>query len=136
MKAFVLDASVVMSWCLKDEADDYSESILKSLAMHEPIVPALTPYEVANVLVVAERRGRLTEADTSRFLGLFKALPIRVDERPAVQVMPAIVVLGRQYALSAYDAAYLELAMHTGSRLATRDKTLREAARRCGIRLV
>jgi predicted nucleic acid-binding protein len=133
---FVLDTSVLMSWCLKDGTDDYSDSILERLSAGEALVPAICPFEVANVLLVAERRGRLTEADTTRFLSLLLSLPIRIDHGPAHPNLNELLALGRQYKLSAYDAAYLELATREGLPLATQDAALRSAASKCGIKKI
>ena len=136
MSDFILDTSVVMAWCLKDEKDDYSLSILDKLSSSEAWAPSLYPFEVVNVLWVAERRNRLTRADSNQFVNLLESLPINIDHHPPYQIMADLLSLGRQYALSAYDAAYLELAMRYGLPLATRDKGLKSAARKCGVALV
>jgi predicted nucleic acid-binding protein len=99
-------------------------------------MPSLALFEIANVLLVAERRGRLSEADTSRFINLLDSLPIRVDQEFSNQTLGRILAIGRQRGLSGYDAAYLELAMREGLRLATRDKALREAALKCGVNVI
>jgi len=72
---FVVDNSVVMSWCFEDEGDGYAESVLESLEVGEAFVPAIWPLEVGNVLLVAERKGRLGQASVVRFLSLLVALP-------------------------------------------------------------
>jgi predicted nucleic acid-binding protein len=88
------------------------------------------------VLAVAERRGRLKEANLSRFIALLRALPIAVQEdRPEV-ALGSVSSLSRQFGLSSYDAAYLELAMRTGTPLATRDNGLRDACAASGVELV
>jgi predicted nucleic acid-binding protein len=125
-----------MSWCLKDSRDDFSDSILDMLSTREAVVPIICPFEVANVLLVAERRRRLTQADTGQFLTLLTSLPIRIDHGPQNLALNEILVLGRQYGLSAYDAAYLELAIREGLPLVTRDTALRGAASRCGIKKI
>jgi len=130
---FVLDTSVVVSWCLKDEKDDYSDHILDHLSTRDAVVPALAPFEIANVLLVAERRGRLTEADANRFISLFDSLPIHLDQESPNKIRVRILEIGRKHRLSAYDSAYLELAMREGLHLATRDKTLRSAALKSGV---
>jgi predicted nucleic acid-binding protein len=84
-------------------------------------------------LLVAERRGRLTEADTSIFISLIDSLPIRLDQEIPSKIQARILEIGRKHRLSSYDAAYLELAMRKGLHLATRDKALREAARKSGV---
>ena len=59
MNRFVLDCSVAMAWCFGDEADAYSDRVLEELEQGTALVPCLWSLEVANVLLVAERRGRL-----------------------------------------------------------------------------
>ena len=92
-----------------------------------------TPLVVANVLLVAERRRRITRGDVARFLDLLADLPLAVAARVAVDDMSALVGLGRDHALSAYDAAYLHLALQEHLPLATRDRALRAAARSAGV---
>lgn len=133
MNRFVLDNSVVMAWYFEDEANAYTSAILESLAEGEALVPAIWPLEVANVLLVGERRGRSTEARTSRFIALLEALPIRVDAATSQRALSGILTLAREQRLSAYDAAYLDLAMREGVSLATQDQGLRRAAEKCGV---
>ena len=135
MSRFVLDNSVVMAWYFEDEANTYSAAILESMALSEALVPTIWPLEVANVLLVGERKGRTTEARTHRFIALLDALPIRVDAATAQHALSRILTLAREQQLSAYDAAYLELAMREGVPLATQDKALRRAAKACGVAL-
>jgi predicted nucleic acid-binding protein len=124
-----------MAWCFEDEPGDYADSVLASLADSEAIVPVIWPLEVANVLLVAERRGRLTQADATRFVRLLRMLPVVIDGETSDRALEAILDVGREYGLSSYDAAYLELAMREGLPLATQDDPLRRAAERCGVRL-
>lgn len=132
--AFVLDASVTMAWCFEDEARAETEALLDRLARGEAVVPTLWVVEVVNVLLQAERRGRLSEAQAERFLGLLQQLPIRVDEAARLPA-EALLAGGRRHGLSAYDAAYLALAERLGLPLATLDLRLREAAERAGVAL-
>lgn len=125
-----------MAWCFEDEADVYADSILDLLPESEVLVPSIWPLEVANVLLVAERRKRLTEADSLRFIELLHSLPIIVDDGTPEHALSETFFLGRQQGLSSYDAAYLELAMREGIALATRDGRLREASEKCGVKLV
>ncbi len=136
MRRFVLDCSVVMSWCFEDEADAYADSVLFLLADAEAVVPSIWTLEVANVLLVGERKRRLTKAGTIRFIKLLRGLPIIIDQETPDFVFHEVLSIGRQYGLSAYDAAYLELAMREGMPLATRDLGLRQAALQCGVELV
>ncbi|HBF13507.1 MAG TPA: VapC toxin family PIN domain ribonuclease [Deltaproteobacteria bacterium] len=127
----VLDCSVVMSWCFQDEKDAHSVKVLDSLSKNKAHVPSLLFLEVSNVLVMAERKGRLTVADTARFLDLLTSLPLRIDEEP--KNPETYLFLAREHGLTSYDACYLELAMRTGSALATKDKSLKNACKKSGV---
>ena len=133
--AFVLDGSVTMVWGFEDEADDYADSILDRMPDLQAYVPSLWSLEVANVLLVGERRKRTTPADTSRFLAILGTFPITVDEETARQAWADTLHLARAHNLSAYDAAYLELAIRRGLPLATLDAKLKAAANAVGVPL-
>lgn len=129
----VLDCSVTMAWCFEDECDDYSDTVLDALAVAGGLVPSIWSLEVASVLAVAERRGRLKAADSSHFISLLRSLPIAVEEVTPELAFGAVLALSREFVLSSYDAAYLELAMRTGAPLATRDSSLRDACGASGV---
>jgi predicted nucleic acid-binding protein len=129
---FVVDNSVVMSWCFKDETNNYADAILETLTEAAAVVPSIWPLEVVNVLLVAERQKRLSESDSIRFLTLLSQLPIVVEyERP--EMMQELFTLGRSNNLSSYDASYLYLAMRKGFPIATLDNRLIEAARKADV---
>lgn len=130
---FVVDNSIVMTWCFKDEADPYADVVLKRLTENEAIVPAIWPLEVINVLLIAERRKRLHESDSIRFLSLLSQLPIYVERTWPEKMMTQLLALGRDNLLSSYDAAYLELAMRQGLSIATLDSKLLKAAKRVRV---
>lgn len=133
MSRFVLDASVAVSWFFEDEAGEYTATVLESLADWEAVVPSLLPLEVANVLLVAERRKRCSEAEAVRFVELLESLPITTDDDTARRALKSTYQLAREYGLTAYDAAYLELAMRLGAPLATMDRQLADAATKAGV---
>lgn len=133
MTDFVLDASVTMSWCFEDEADHLSTQVLFSLKKSLALVPALWFLEVSNILLVGERKKRIKPEDSLRFTALIKALPIQIDE--GFLSFTDLLQWGRSYNLSAYDAAYLILAMRNDLPLATRDKQLIKAAQNAGVPL-
>lgn len=133
MNRLVIDCSVTMAWCFADEANRTTDQLLASLDESETLAPSIWPLEVANVLLVAERRGRITSARSARFVDLLVQLPIWVEETDLSRTTGEVLAIGRDYSLSAYDAAYLDLAMRTGSALASRDRRLRSAARQAGV---
>jgi predicted nucleic acid-binding protein len=132
IEQFVVDNSVVMSWCFKDETNNYADTVLGRLTEIVAVVPSIWPLEVVNVLLVAERQKRLTESDSIRFLTLLSQLPILVEyERP--EMMKELLALARSNNLSSYDASYLDLAMRKGVPIATLDSKLIEAAKRIDV---
>jgi predicted nucleic acid-binding protein len=132
---FVVDSSIAIAWCFADEQDDYSQSILDALVSEPAFVPYLWHLEVANTLLVGERRQRSTQANTVAWLGFLANLPIVVDEETRTHAFGDITNLGRAQNLSAYDAASLELAMRRGLALATLDEKLKLAAKAVGVPL-
>lgn len=131
----VLDASVTLAWCFEDEGDAYAVRVLEALRSSEAVVASLWPLEVANGLLVAERRGRLDAAGAARFMELVLGLPIAMDPGTRSRALLGAHGVGRARTLSAYDAAYLELALRRGIPLATLDRPLREAALDAGVGL-
>ena len=130
---FVVDNSVVMSWCFEDEGNSYAEVVLESLEFAEAFVPAIWPLEVGNVLLVAERKKRLSHAAVVRFLALLGSLPITVEQETPERMLKEIVSLAREHGLSTYDASYLDLAMKLDLPLATQDRSLAKAAKKCKV---
>jgi len=132
---FVLDGSVTLAWLFHDEQDPYADGVLAKLPDLEMLVPRLWHLEVANVLLVGERRKRCTQADTRTWLSYLSGLPILVDDATEVRAWSDTIGLARQQDLSEYDAAYLELALRKGIPLATLDSKLKAAAQAIGVAL-
>jgi len=131
--SIVIDASVTMAWCFEDEATPAADDVLDRLCNDEATVPPLWQLEVANVLLVAERRGRISEAQASRFVGLLDQLPIRIDVDVEAFDFAGVLGVGRRHGLSAYDSSYLLLAERLGAPLATLDAALVAAGRAAGV---
>ncbi|MBX9757480.1 MAG: type II toxin-antitoxin system VapC family toxin [Beijerinckiaceae bacterium] len=129
---FVLDCSVTMAWCFDDEATPFTDGVRDQLANMRGVVPALWPLEVANATLVGERRKRLDEARSLRFLELLAGLPIDIDSETSARAWADTLYLARAHHLSIYDAAYLELAARRGLPLATLDGRLKAAAIQAG----
>ena len=130
---FVLDCSITMAWCFDDEATPYTDSVRDSLADKRAVVPSIWPLEAANATIMGERRKRLDEARSQRFFVLLAALPIVVDDETSARASSDIVHLARTHQLSAYDAAYLELAIRRGLPLACNDGKLKTSALAAGV---
>jgi len=129
----VLDASVALAWCFKNEATAAADTVLERLATETASVPAKWHLEIANVLVMSERRRRITPANSTEFIALLEALVIVVDEETPSRAFGRVLDLAREERLTAYDAAYLELAMRLGLPLASKDGDLCDAAERLGV---
>jgi len=136
MSDLVLDVSLSRAWCFADEATAESWAILELLQTGQAQVPALWLWETANVLVQAERRGRISPAAIRTFLGLLEGLPISVDQPGTASAWHDTLALARSHRLTSYDAAYLELALRRGLPLASRDQALQAAARAEGVPLL
>jgi predicted nucleic acid-binding protein len=122
-----------MVWGFEDEADKYAENILERMPDLQAYVPCVWPLEVANALLVGERRSRIKPAETTKFLSILQAFSITVDDQTASRTWVDILNLARAHRLSAYDASYLELAIRLGLPLATQDGKLKEAAEVMGV---
>jgi len=131
---FVLDCSVTMAWCFDDEASDYADAVLRKLETEDVLVPTLWHLEVLNVLLVAERRGRITTQQRHDFLQLLSQLVNLDTDLPTTSISDtAVLELALQFNLSIYDAVYLALAITQKVPLATQDKKLKAAAQACGL---
>jgi len=135
---FVLDASTVLTWCFPDEDAQKAQEISERIASGDTVVvPAFWPHEVLNALLVGERRKRVTPDLIQTFIADLRRLPVTIDE----QATPDIVfgetqALCRKHGLTAYDAAYLEIALRDRYPLATTDDDLRRAAVAEGVQVL
>lgn len=134
----VLDASVTLAWLI-DRADAaearLADEVLRAILSGGAQVPALWVAEVANGVLVAERRGGVQYSTSASFMGLVNALPIMEERTRPSEVQNTVLTLARAYELTGYDATYLELVLRTGRTLATFDRKLADAARSAGVRV-
>ena len=134
MTRVVLDCSITMAWCFDDQTDAESERILEEVGRDGAAVPAIWALEVGNVLLVAERTRRLTEARSARFIEFLGELGILVAKGHSTLPEEDLLRCARRTGLSLYDASYLLLAMREDIPLATRDSRLTKAAAVSGVR--
>jgi len=130
---FVLDASIPACWALQDEEDPRARTAFARMKSDEAVVPGLWWFEIRNILLVNERRKRITESDSGFFLRSLAGLRVRIDREPEESV---VLRLARTHGLSVYDASYLELALREAVPLATLDAQLTAAARAEGSGLI
>ena len=137
--SFVLDNSVAMLWLLPQSnaaGIALADKVLEQLQEGGAVVPSLWSLEAANVIVKSQRLGKISQAQASSFLALLDGLDIATDAGTAQRALHDTLDLARQFGLSTYDAAYLELALREGLPLAKLDVRLQGAAREAGVLLV
>ncbi len=130
----VLDASVVIGWAYR-EAPAMLDQLIRQVANDVACVPAHWTLEITNTLITSERRGRIRAGERDEMLAAIRSLPIRPDEETWNRAWDLIPALAVEYGLTAYDAAYLELALRLDAPLATLDQDLARAARAARVRL-
>ncbi len=128
----VIDASVALTWIYRDEASANTDALFDRVVLEGALVPALFHLEVANALLQGERRGRITPSYTGERLAVLGRLRLDVDPG-SESAWSNTITLGRIERLTAYDAAYLELALRRGAELATLDAKLADAAKSRGV---
>ena len=133
MSAVVVDSSIALSWCFQDEASPVTDMLFERVRDSGAIVPGLWHLELSNVLLQAERRGRISTGDVTMRLDLIAQLPILTDQETTIRAWREILTLARAAGLTTYDATYLELAMRRGLPLLTKDNELVRAAKRLGV---
>jgi predicted nucleic acid-binding protein len=134
---WVLDCSLALAWALPDESSERADRFLAQASRKIIFwVPALWWYEITNALTMAQRRHRLSEADRTRMIELFGLLPIQTDTLLNPDAVWRFHGLAQEHHLSAYDAAYLELAHRRGLGIATLDRLLVRAARKAGVKVI
>lgn len=133
MTVFVLDCSIAAAWLFEDEAGPETDRLLEQLRGGGAWAPNLWHLEVGNMLIQAERRGRITAAQVTTCLERLSHLPITTDAETPARAFREILTLARAQTLTTYDAAYLELAIRQGAPLATRDNALIRAADAVGV---
>jgi predicted nucleic acid-binding protein len=130
---FVLDVSIAITWAMRDEDHPAVDLAFRELQCGSAIVPGIFWYEIRNILVLNERRDRITPDDSLRFLRDLELFSIHVDfPQDGMYLMD----LSRRHKLSVYDAAYLALAMRESLPLATLDNALKSAALAVGVSLL
>lgn len=121
----VVDSSVAACWALPDEFSELANAVLGLVSEEEMLVPTLFWHELRNILIVNERRGRLDSRQSSIAIEMIGRLRQKIDpDRDG----DAVMALARRHGLTAYDAAYLELATRLRLPLATLDNRLAAAA--------
>jgi len=137
MSRFVLDPSIVLTWCFPDEGADTAEHVAGMFSQGDTaVVPSFWPHEVMNALLVGEKRKRITKELVQSFLNDLVMLPIALQQLPNKVVFDRVQRLSREHNLTAYGAAYLDLALDGGLPVATLDEKLANACKKAHVRLL
>ncbi|OGT41278.1 MAG: hypothetical protein A3F42_07310 [Gammaproteobacteria bacterium RIFCSPHIGHO2_12_FULL_37_34] len=132
---FILDCSITMAWCFEDETSEYSEKILDALSENTAWVPALWSIEVANSLIVAERKKRISHIKAIAFKQHIDTFAIKIDDYLLTKPIELLLDLAKETGLTAYDATYLELAIRKNLPIATLDVELKKSSQKMGLSL-
>ncbi|HEX7159317.1 MAG TPA: type II toxin-antitoxin system VapC family toxin [Edaphobacter sp.] len=126
--AFVLDASVALPWCFSDETTPFTEALLvRATGGEELFVPAHWPTEVLSALLQGKRRNRISDPEIDRFLRDLASFRVVIEESHSSARMQELRTLAEKHNLTAYDAAYLDLAKRYSLAMATFDQRLLQA---------
>ena len=137
MSRFVLDASIVLTWCFPDENATTAQHVAGMFSQGDTAVaPSFWAHEVLNALLVGEKRRRISKELLRSFLKDLVELPIVLEQLPSRVVFDRIERLSRDHSLTAYDAAYLDLALNSGLPMATLDDNLVKACKKTRVRLI
>ena len=132
MNRWVIDCSMALSWCLPDETSAAADRFFSAQQDLSLLVPGLFWYETANALTMAVRRKRITVRQASQIAQLLRSLPLTTSPS-SPQTLTRLLPLTATHNLSAYDAAYLDLAITQKAALATTDTQLQTAAQQATI---
>ena len=131
---YVLDCSVTLAWLFEDESTPYTDRALEKLKESKAIVPAIWSLEVSNVILLSQRKGRITSSKAASFIDALESLPILVDDTSSRRALHSVFTLAETYHLTIYDASYLELALRENIPLLSLDKDLIKAAHRANLK--
>jgi predicted nucleic acid-binding protein len=133
MPCLVVDASIALAWALPDETSAYAEAALSLVEREGLRVPEIWPREIANGLAVAHVRRRLTSQDEAAFLTALSHLRIEIETAPPLSILRDGTEAAARFGLTAYDAAYVDLAQREKLILARLDGRMLKAAEQSGV---
>ncbi|MCE9624656.1 MAG: type II toxin-antitoxin system VapC family toxin [Deltaproteobacteria bacterium] len=130
-----MDCSVTAGWVIGSQSDLYTTAVLDNIRENKVFVPGIWLYEVANLLLSAERREAISREDSTAFYHFLKGLSVEIVHKNDEEWSELLLWMAKSHELSSYDTAYLYLAMDRGYPLATRDKKMQAAAESAGVTL-
>ena len=132
----IIDCSITMAWCFSDESTAKTSKILDRMIDETALVPSLWFLEVANVLAMAEKKKRISRAQSAEFLSLLGTFEVEVDDEFVGRAFSHFLPICRDRDLTSYDATYLDLAVRRSLPLASLDDNLRRAGKSLGVPLL
>lgn len=131
----VVDCSIVAAWLFRDERNEYAFEIARQYRACDYLVPSLWKWEIANTLLIGQRRKRCSQEDVTAWLAYLAGMPFQFDEYSLAAVWNDTLEFANDHQLTVYDAAYLELAHRESIPLATLDDEMKKAAKAAGVKL-
>ncbi len=123
-----------MAWCFEDETNAYTETVLDKLNSGQTaLMPTIWKFGVSNVLLIIQRKQRISLLKANNFKNALTSLPIHIDHGSTDRAFDTVFEIGRELGLTAYDSAYLELAFREKIPLAIQDKALIKAAQEISV---
>jgi predicted nucleic acid-binding protein len=121
----IVDANVVLRAFFPDEAQASAQALVRDHVAGRVALkaPDLLPYELANAVWQAQRRGRISDTQAEAIVQAMQGLRIEILPLEWGEMLP----LARRFDRSAYDAAYLVMAQKLGEPLITGDERLYRA---------
>ena len=132
----VIDASFAATLFLPDEGSARAAEQFAVAAQSAVIAPVLWQIEITNILIMAQRRKRITTAVLGQLAAIIDRLPVELELALTPGQRGAVINLALSHGLTAYDAVYLELAIRRGFVLLSLDSSLLKAARALGVGLM
>ncbi len=133
LMTLVIDASIALVWFLPDEDSAAADATLHRVIETQAFVPDLFWHEMRNVLLLSYRRKRIGRHDIWQSM-------LRLSQLAITTIAPSntdlVLTLADRHGLTAYDAAYLALAIERQLPLATLDRQLIAAAPAEGVVLI
>ena len=135
MSAWVIDSSVGFAWVHPNQTTPQTETLLREVEEGATlVVPGLWFLEIANSLLVLQRRKKLSQQERRAALQILSAFNFTVDDEADRAAFDKTSELADQHRLTIYDAVYLEIALRRNLPLASRDSALIAAAKKCGVK--
>lgn len=130
--AIVVDASALAGALLADEAPAFAFAVMEHVSAFRAVAPALFWSEIRNLLIMAERAGRVEAPIAEEELRALRPTGLDTAQDPGDG---SVMAMARPHRLTAYGATYAATAARVGLALATLDKDLIAAGKAGAFKL-